>query len=172
MPNNSAYVSIKILYNNAKEEYNYQRERVQKLESKIELIITLISTIFTFEIANVLNVLKIDYLINSVENFNKFVSEMLKNIPCIISLVTMVVAIILSIIIIFKVKIRVVNVVDLYNTGIYKYSEDKILPYLTALYVRISDYNFRKLNFLYKLINVVVIISIVSIISFGIAYLF
>lgn len=166
------YASIDLLYENAKEEYHYQRERLQKIQSKVELIMTLVSAVFTFEIANAMKVLDIDYSIDSSEHLQGFLAAMLGNFPYMISLVLLITAIVKLILVVFNIKCRVVDIVKLYNQKIYSRTREEVIPYLTALYVKCSAYNFQKINYLYRQINAVVIMVIISFLLFGIAYIF
>lgn len=168
----NTYASIDILYENAKEEYIYQRERLEKIEAKVELIITLVSAVFTFEVANALKVLNIRHSIDSVEDFLNFLMAMWGNIPYLISLVLLVIAIVKLIFIVLNIKCRVVDIVKLYNKKVYTKTRDEVIPYLTAVYIKCNAYNFEKINSLYKKISRVVIIAIISILSFGLAYIF
>ena len=82
---NNMYVSIDFLYGIAKEEYDYQRERLKKIETRVELIMGVVGAVFTFEIANALKVLDIDYSISSFVNFKKFLCKMFLNVPYLLS---------------------------------------------------------------------------------------
>lgn len=168
---NNVYVSIDTLYNIAKEEYDYQRERLQKIETRVELIMGVVSAIFTFEIANALKVLNIDYPINSFTNLKRFLGRMIQNIPYLFSFLLLIVSIIMLIYVAVNIKGRVVDVVKLYNKKMYSKPKEDIVPYMTALYVKCSAYNFKKINFLYKKINSVILMSIGSVILFGVAFL-
>lgn len=170
MPNMSNE-SVEFLYNCAKEEYNYQRERIQKLEAKVEMIIGFISTVFTFEIANAFHVLKIDYIIDSFEKLKSFLSVMIRNIPYVISLILLIISIVLLLTVIFSIKLKVVSVLAFYNKEKYNENKIDILTYTSSLYVACTEANFNKLNKLYKMIYAVIIMSIVSMISYGISYL-
>lgn len=168
---NSMYVSIDALYDIAKEEYDYQRERLQKVETRVELIMGVVGAVLTFEIANALKVLDIDYSINSFTNFKKFLCRMFLNIPYLLSFLLLIASIIMLIYVGVNIKGRVVDVVKLYNRKIYNKPKEDITPYLTALYVKCSAYNFKKINSLYKNINLVILMSIGSMLLFGIAFL-
>lgn len=168
----NTYESINLLYNQAKDEYNYQRERLQKMESKVELIITFVGTILTFEISNAKKLLNFCYTSDLTNNLKTLVRATINNIPYLLSLILLCVSVIILLVVFFNIKCRVVNIVKLYNDKTYNYNENDYTKYLTALYARCISYNYNKINYLYKLINCVVILSIISIISFGIAYLF
>lgn len=169
---NNTYESIKLLYDQAKDEYNYQRERLQKIESKVELIITFVGSIFTFEISNAKKLLNFSYSSDLINTLKALVKSTINNIPYLLSLILIFISVIILLVIFFNVKCRIVSIVKLYNDKNYHYNENDYTKYLTALYVRCISYNYTKINYLYKLINGVVILSIISIISFGIAYLF
>lgn len=168
---NNIYISIDTLYEIAKEEYDYQRERLQKLEAKVELVLGVVSTVFTFEIANALNVLDIDYSINSLENLKNFLCKMFLNIPYLVSFLLLIASIILLIYVSVNIKGRVIDVVKLYNQKIYSKPTEEVVPCLTALYVKYSAYNFKIINSLYRKINIVILMSVGSILLFGIAFL-
>lgn len=171
MPNNT-YESINLLYDHAKNEYNYQRERLQKIESKSELIITFVGSILTFEISNAKKILKFCFTSDLIGNLKILGKAIINNIPYLLSLILLMISIIILLVIFFNIKCRIVSMVKLYNDRVYHYNKDDFTKYLTALYVKCISYNYTKINYLYKLINCVVILSIISIISFGIAYLF
>ena len=168
---NNMYVSIDFLYGIAKEEYDYQRERLKKIETRVELIMGVVGAVFTFEIANALKVLDIDYSISSFVNFKKFLCKMFLNVPYLLSFLLLIASIILLIYVGVNIKGRVVDVVKLYNGKIYSKPKEDITPYLTALYVKYSAYNFKKINSLYKKINLVILMAIGSMLLFGIAFL-
>lgn len=168
---NNVYISIDTLYDMAKEEYDYQRERFQKIEARVELIMGVVSAVFTFEIANALKVLNIDYSINSFANLRKFFYTMFQNVPYLISFFLLIASIIILIYVGVNIKGRVIDIVKLYNGKIYNKSKEDIIPYLTALYVKYSAYNFRKINSLYKKINLVIFMVVGSMLLFGMAFL-
>lgn len=169
--NRDVYVSMETLYDIAKEEYVYQRERLQKIETKIELIMGLVSAVFTFEIVNAATALDIDFAVDSSVGLKKMVHKILCNIPYTFSLCLLIASIILLIYVGINVKCRIVDIVKLYNKKVYSKPKEELIPYLTALYVKCSAYNSKKINSSFRQINLVIMMSIVSVLLFGVGYL-
>lgn len=163
------YPSIEMLLESEKEEYNYQRMRLQNIESKVEMIIAIVGSVVSFEIANVANVLKIEYTVNSIENLWKFAKDMICNFPYTISLVLLLISIFRLMKVLINLQYKIVDVVELYNQKIYMKSTEEVIPYLTAIYAKCNAINMKRLNCYYKKINSVVVLTIISLVLFGIA---
>ncbi len=172
MAETEKFLSINELYVNAKEEYTYQRNRMQRVENKVKVIITLLTTIFTFELANALNVLNLKIRIDSFDNFKIFLQAMFSNIPYFISLIAMLIALVLLIVVIFSLKCKYLDIVKIYNSEIYNEPKEVAIPFYVILYTKCIFENNKRFNRLYKMINAVIIFSIISLISFGVSYLF
>ena len=163
------YPSIEMLLESEKEEYNYQRMRLQNIESKVEMIIAIVGSVISFEIANAAEVLKIEYAVNSIENLWKFAKDMMCNFPYAASLVLLMLSVFRLIKVLINLKYKMVDVVKLYNQKIYMKSTEEIVPYLTAIYTKCNAFNLKRLNSYYKKINSVVVLTLISLVLFGIA---
>lgn len=163
------YPSITILFEIEKEEYDYQRQRLQNILIKAELIIAVIGSVISFEIANAVKILQLYDTAVSVKNMRNILWYITGNFPYLISLITLLFSIFVMISVFVSLKCRTVDVAKLYNKKVYKMSEEDLLPYLTALYAKCNAYNFSRINSYYKKINAVIILTIVSIVLFGAA---
>lgn len=164
------YPSIMMLFEIEKEEYDYQRQRLQNILIKAELIIVVIGSIISFEIANAANILKICETANTMDGFQTL-RQVAGNLPYLILIIVLLVSAAIMIWVLVSLKYKTVNVVKLYNNKVYKMAEKDLFPYLTALYAKCNAYNFQRINSYYKRINAVIVLAIVSIILFGIAYI-
>ena len=172
MADSKNYPSIEELYKTVKDEYAYQRNRMQRIESKIKVIITILTTVFTFEIANAFSVLDLNLKIDSVDSLKVFFKAGLANIPYVVSIVSMVAAIILLLIVTFSLKCKYLDVVKLYNNKIYNEPIEVVVPFYTVSYVKCIFENNKRFNRLYRFNNAVIFLSVISFISFCISYLF
>ncbi len=136
---------------------------------KAELIIAVIGSVISFEIANAVKILQLYDTAVSVKNMRNILWYITGNFPYLISLITLLFSIFVMISVFVSLKCRTVDVAKLYNKKVYKMSEEDLLPYLTALYAKCNAYNFSRINSYYKKINAVIILTIVSIVLFGAA---
>ena len=172
-PENDPYPSISLLYEIAKEEYFHQKNRMQNIESKISITITVLTFFFSFEIANLLNVLDIDFKINSWDSFFSFLNIARTNIPYMLSLIFMLISIFMLLFVNFNLKSKCIDLMNLYNhKKIYRKTCDEAVVIYTFTYLACIYNNNDKLNKLYKHINMVIIFAIMSIVFFALSYLF
>ena len=169
MADEKIYQSIDKFYEIAKEEYNYQRNRTQRVEDRTKFIITLLTPAFTFELANASNVLYFPDDFDSCKNILKFIGL---NIPYFISILTMSLAIIIIFIIIKGMKYDSIDVFKFYNKKLPELPPEKVISYYTMKCLRCTNRNRKRINKMYKRLNVVIAFSVISVISFGLSYLF
>ena len=165
------YASINILFEMSKEEYNYQRERLGKLESRIALVIGIVSPVFAFEIANVHSVFGCASIDSMNEGIN-IIKNVLWNFPYCMSISILIITMVLLFYIGLNIKCKIIDIVKLYNNKIYSMEKEDVIPYLTALYVKCSYHNMKSMNRLFRLLNIVIGLVGVSFILFGVSYLY
>lgn len=167
MADEKIYQSIDKFYEIAKEEYTVQRNRLYKLEDKTKFLISLLIPTFTFEFTNLCKL--------SGASESDFLDN-IKNLWILmlyfLSIASMLLAIILLfiIIIIMGFKNEIVKIDELYDRKLYLEDPKVFMGYYINRCSKCIKHNSKKLNKQYKLLNLAIFFSVISIAAFCFFY--
>lgn len=147
--NNCNFQSLKIMLELASREYEHQCARVDRLNTKTDILLSMVALLFSVDM----------FQFKQTESLCSFFAV---NIWALLSSIGLVLSMLLVLYIMRSREFRTVDVVKLFNRKLYSEDEDICNGILLTSYVSCIAQNKDKINLLFKQLNWAIMLWVVS----------